>query len=88
MTHIHAPVIRPNSEIAERARNIHPVQFTARLLLTVVTSVFVALGWVVGTAWFTVAFSVLWAGNRVKWLWQCVRYGYVKGARLKVVPKE
>lgn len=88
MTHVHAPVLRGNADIAEKARDIHPLQFTGRLLLTTITGIFVALGWIAGAAWFSVVFSVLWTASRVSWLGQCTRYGFRKGARVKVVPKE
>jgi hypothetical protein len=81
-------VTRPvNSEIAAKARDIHPVQFTGRMLLTTVTFIFMSLGWIAGTSWYTVVFSVLWTASHLKWLGLCVRYGFVKGARHSLVPK-
>lgn len=82
-------VSRPsNSEIAEQAKNIHPVQFTGRMLLTSVMFVFVSLGWIAGTSWFVAAFTSLWAFSHVKWLGHCVRYGFVKGAGHRLVPNK
>lgn len=87
-THVHEPVIRPNSEIAERAREVHPVQFTRWLLLTIVASLFTIIGWSAGTLWFVVTFSTIWAFSRSMFLGQCVRYGFHKGARVKLVDKQ
>lgn len=88
MTHVHAPVLRGNAEIAEKARDIHPLQFTGRMLLTSVMSVFFAVGWIAGTAWFVTVFSVLWTASRLAWLAQTARYGFHKGSRVKLVPKD
>lgn len=88
MTHVHAPVIRPNSEIAAQARDIHPVQFTVRMLMTLLAAVFTALGWVVGRSWFVIVFLVLWSVNRIAWLGKCSQYGYAKGAKLNLVPRD
>jgi ABC-type transport system involved in cytochrome c biogenesis permease subunit len=87
-SHVHAPVIRSNAEIMEQAREIHPVQFAARTLMTTIAAVFIGAGAVVGTLWFSAVFSVLWTFNRVKWTGQCFRYGFHKGSRAKVVPKD
>jgi hypothetical protein len=87
-THVHEPVLRSNSEIAEQVQNIHPWQFAARVLLTAVGFPFTAFGWLAGTSWFVVVFSTLWAVNRTAWLGQCVSYGFHKGARYKLVPKK
>lgn len=87
MTHVHAPVIRSNAEIAEQAREIHPLRFAGRTLLAVPGIIFLSLGWILGTAWFTVVFSVLWAYHRSAWLGQCARVGFCKGARYKLVSK-
>lgn len=87
-THVHAPVItRPSrADIAAKARDVHPVQFTSRMLLTTIAAVFVALGWTAGTTWFVTAFSFLWAVHHVAWFGMCVRHGYHKGARHVMVP--
>jgi hypothetical protein len=82
-----APVVTSNAEIAAKARDIHPVQFTGRMLLTTITFVFMSLGWVAGTSWYLAVFSVLWTASHLKWLGLCVRYGFVKGARHSLVPK-
>jgi hypothetical protein len=58
------------------------------MLLTTIAAVFVAIGWSVGSLWFSAVFSVLFVGSRFKWLGQCSRHGFIKGARLKVVPKQ
>lgn len=88
-THVHDPVIKPaNSEIAAKAREVHPAQFTARAMLTTITFVFMSLGWIAGTSWYLTVFSFLWAGSHLKWLGLCVRYGFVKGAQHSLVPKE
>jgi hypothetical protein len=76
-----------NSDIAAKAREVHPVQFTGRMLLTTVTFFFMSLGWIAGNGWYTVVFSVLWIAGHLKWLGLCVRYGFVKGARHNLVPK-
>lgn len=88
MAHVHAPVIRPNSEIAQRAREVHPAQFTSRLVVTTIAFFFTALGWVAGTVWFVVIFSALWTVNRLAWLGKCTQYGFVTGARYKIVPNQ
>jgi len=86
-THVHDPVIRPSNElIAAKARDIHPAQFTSRMLLTSIAAVFVALGWTAGTAWFVTAFSFLWIVHHVAWFGMCIRHGYHKGARHVMVP--
>lgn len=86
-THVHDPVIRPSNElIAAKARDVHPVQFTSRMLLTTIAAVFVALGWTAGTAWFVTAFSFLWVVHHVAWFGMCIRHGYHKGARHVMVP--
>lgn len=88
-THVHDPVIRPsNSEIAEQAKNVHPAQFTSRMLLTSVMFVFVSLGWIAGTSWFVTAFTFLWVFSQMKWTGHCVRYGFVKGAGHRLVPNK
>lgn len=87
-THVHAPVLKPKSEIAEQAREIHPFRFTGKLVLTTIAAVFISLGWIAGALWFAAAFSVLWTFNRVRWTGQCIRLGYHTGARSKLVPKE
>ena len=88
MAHTDAPVLKPRSEIASKAKDIHPLKFTARTLLTTISFVFVALGLIAGSLWFSVVFSFLWIGNRAGWLGQCIRYGFHKGARHEMVPKE
>lgn len=80
--------MRSNAEIAEQAREIHPVQFAARVILTTVAFIFMSAGWIVGTAWFVTVFTALWIFNHIRWTGECARYGYHKGARVKVVPKE
>lgn len=87
MTHVHAPVLRSNSEIAERARGIHPLKFTAEMLLTLIGFPFTALGFVAGFLWFAFCFSLIWGVNRTQWLAQCAQVGFYKGARYKFVPK-
>jgi hypothetical protein len=88
-THVHEPVIRPSNElIAAKAREVHPAQFTGRMLLTTITFVFMSLGWIAGTSWYLTVFSFLWTASHLKWLGLCVRYGFVKGARQTLVPKE
>lgn len=86
MTHVHAPVLRTRDEIAAQAKDIHPVQFTVRAIITALSAVFVALGWIVGRSWFTVVFVTLLAASRASWLAQSARYGYLKGAKHKLVP--
>jgi len=87
-SHVHAPVLRSNAEIAEKAKNIHPLRFTGRLLLTIVTGVFVSLGWVAGRSWFVVVFTALWTASRLAWLGQCTRMGYHQGRKSKITPRE
>jgi hypothetical protein len=58
------------------------------MLLTAIAFVFTSIGWSVGTAWFVVVFSALWTFNRVRWTGACMRYGFHKGARVQVVPKD
>lgn len=87
-THVHEPVIKPNSEIAERARDIHPVQFLRHLVITLIAGFFVGLGVIVGGAWFVVVFITLWTASRLAFLGQCTRYGFHKGARTKLVDKQ
>lgn len=84
-THVHAPVLRSNSEIAEQAREIHPFQFTGRVILTAIAFIFTSAGWLVGTTWFVTVFTALWTFNHIRWTGECARYGYHKGARVKVV---
>lgn len=82
-------VTRPvNSEIAAKAREVHPLQFAGRMLLTTITFIFMSMGWIAGNAWYTTVFSFLWVAGHMKWLGLCVRYGFVKGARHSLVPKE
>jgi uncharacterized membrane protein len=90
MAHVHDPVLtRPSAvDIAEKARDIHPLKFTGRMLLTLVLFFFTSIGWTVGTAWFVVVFSFLFAGHHLRWCFLAMRYGYHKGARLKVVPRD
>ena len=82
------PALTSNAEIAAKAREVHPAQFTGRMLLTSVMFVFVSLGWVAGTSWFLAAFTSLWVFSRVKWLGHCIRYGFVKGAGHRLVPNK
>jgi hypothetical protein len=86
-THVHEPVLRSPGEIAEKARNIHPLQFTGRILFTLVAFLFTAIGWTVGAAWFGLVFSVLFVASRSFWAWQCIRIGFQLGARYKFVEK-
>lgn len=83
-THVHPPVLRSNSEIAERARAFHPVQFTGRFIVHAVAFVFTAVGWVIGAAWFATVFSVFWAWSRIAWTGQCFTAGVRLGARVPV----
>lgn len=85
MAHVHAPVIRSNEEIAAKAKDIHPLQFTGRVLLTVITAVFVGIGWVVGRSWYLTVFSTLWLFSRTAWLAQCIRAGYHIGRKSTMV---
>lgn len=87
MTHVHAPVIRSHAEIAEQARNIHPVQFTVRTVITLLSAVFVAVGWSIGRTWFLFVFTVLWAGSRLAWLASCMKMGYALGRKHNIVPE-
>lgn len=75
------------AEIARKAREVHPLQLAARVLVTAIAFVFTAVGWLTGTIWFLAVFSVLWAVSRTAWLWTCVQFGFAKGAHAKVVPK-
>lgn len=86
-THVHEPVLRSSSEIAEKAKNIHPLQFTARALFTLVAFLFTAIGWVVGASWFGLVFSVLFVASRLWWIGQCLRIGFLTGAQYKFVEK-
>lgn len=86
MTHVHAPVIRTNSEIAAKAREVHPLQVTGRVLLTTILFIFTSIGYLTGTSWFLTVFTFLWVANHVRWLGQATRYGYHKGARHQMVP--
>lgn len=88
MTHVHPPVIKSNAEILARAKEIHPVQFSVRLLLTILAGVFTGLGWVGGRSWFTIVFLVLWVASHVAWLAKCTQYGYAKGAKLNILPEK
>ena len=88
MTHVHAPVIKTNADIAAKARDIHPVQFVKRLLLTSALFLLTAVGWTAGTAWFVLVFSILWTLHRTSWCVMVMRYGFVKGARFSIVPRE
>jgi hypothetical protein len=88
MTHVHAPVIRSNAAIAEQAREVHPLRFIARLLITIPGVIFLSLGWAAGTAWFAGVFSILWAYHRTAWFGQCMRVGFHKGARHKLVEQK
>lgn len=87
-THVHEPVIKPSSEIAEKAREIHPIQFTRWLLLTLIASFFVGIGMVAGGVWFGLVFTVLFVINRSQFFAQCTRYGFHKAARTKLVDKQ
>lgn len=80
--HVHPPVLRPNSEIAERARNFRPGKFTVHALVTAVAWVFTAAGVVVGAAWFAAVFAVIWAWSSVSWTVQCFTAGMRMGARV------
>lgn len=87
ITHVHDPVIRPSRDaIAAKAREVHPVQFTSRAVLTMIAAVFVALGWAAGTFWFALVFTFLWGIQHIAWLGLCIRHGYHKGARHVMVP--
>lgn len=90
MTHVHDPVISraSNAEIAASARNIHPLQFLGRLVLTTILVFFTSIGWVVGASWFAVVFSVLWSASHTRWCFAAARYGYLKGSRTLINPKE
>ena len=87
-THVHEPVIKSGSEIAEKARDIHPLQFIHWLVMTTIALFFTSIGWSAGSLWFAVVFSVLFVASRVGWAAQCVRYGFHKGARVKLVDKQ
>ena len=87
-THVHEPVLRSSSEIAEKAKNIHPLQFLGRLTLTLIAGFFVGLGMIAGGVWFALVFSFLFVASRLAFFGQCVRYGYHKGARTKLVDKQ
>jgi len=87
-THVHEPVIKSSSEIAEKARDIHPLQFLRMLVLTLIASFFVSIGWTGGAVWFGLVFSVLFVVSRFQWFGQCMRYGFHKGARTKLVDKQ
>lgn len=87
MTHVHAPVLRQKSDIAEQAKNVHPVQFTVRAFITVLSAVFIALGWTIGRTWFVTVFSVLWIASRLSWLGSCTRMGYALGRKHNIVPE-
>jgi hypothetical protein len=87
MAHVHDPVIQPSrADIAARAREIHLGPLLSRTALTTTLFLLASAGWLVGTAWFLLVFSVLWLFNHVKWAGQAVRYGYHKGARHEMVP--
>lgn len=89
MAHVHDPVIQPSrSEIAARAREIHLGPLLSRTALTTVLFLLASVGWIAGTAWFLLVFSVLWSFNHVRWAGHAVRYGYCKGAHIAVTPKE
>lgn len=82
--HVHPPVLRPSSEIAERARKFHPVKLTGRLIVSSIAFVFTAAGWLAGALWFAVVFSVLWVLSRIAWTGQCFAAGVRLGARVPV----
>lgn len=84
-SHVHEPVIRPSSEIATRAREVHPVQFASLAALTTIAALFTSVGWVVGTSWFLLVFTSLWIASRLAWTGACVRYGFHTGARHEFV---
>lgn len=87
MAHVHAPVIRSHAEIAERARNIHPGQLFVRAFLTIISALFISLGWTIGRSWFVVAFTFLWIGSRLSWAYTCSRMGYALGRKHNIVPE-
>lgn len=86
MTHVHAPVLKTREEIAARAHDIHPVQFTTRAFLTTLTAVFIAAGWLAGRSWYVLVFVALWTASRLMWLGSCVRMGYTLGRKHTIVP--
>lgn len=85
MTHVHAPVIKTNAEIAQKAKELHLGRALTHGLLTVIAAALVAVGFVLGRSWYIVAFLVFWAIARCVWFGQCVRFGMVKGAKLELV---
>lgn len=87
-THVHAPVLKTKSEIAEQAREFHPVRFTSHLIVNTVAFLITAAGWTVGAAWFAIAFTVLWTMSRIAWTGQCFSAGVRLGARVPVEDKE
>lgn len=86
--HVHLPALKSRSEIAEKAREFHPVQVTGRFVVNSIAFIFTALGWVVGAAWFAVVFSVFWTFSRVAWTGRCFGAGVRLGARVPVEESE
>lgn len=60
MAHVHDPIIQPSrAQIAARAREIQLVPLLKRSVLTTVLFLLASIGWVAGTSWFLLVFSVL-----------------------------
>jgi hypothetical protein len=74
----------PTDTISEQASTIR----FSTVLLTCVTAVFFAAGWVIGAFWWATAFIFIAAWRAVSYSAIAVRYGYRTGAHIPVAPAQ
>lgn len=77
------PALPTTNDIAGKAA-AYPFWATiGRVLLTAVLSVLITAGWLAGSTWFGVVFTILWIWSYISWAWSAVVLGYRKGAHVK-----
>lgn len=75
-------------DIAVKAAGYPLLATTGRVLLTIVLSVLISLGWLAGSTWFGFVFTLLWSWQHLRWVVGAVAVGYRAGARVRTEGKK
>lgn len=83
-----APALPTTSDIATQAAQFSFLATTGNLLLTIIFGILISLGWLAGSTWFGVVFTILWTQHHLRWAYQSVVVGFRAGSRAKTEPRK
>lgn len=78
-----APALPVTGDIAVKAAGYPFLATAGRIVLTVLLAALISAGWLAGSTWFGMVFTLLWTWDHLRWAGAAVSVGYRAGAKVK-----